>query len=132
VGKRLLEVCCEYAKSWEIFGRTISGQTRVQRILADVATDIHAAMLMVYHAACVADKGEDIRREAAMVKVFATEMVNRSADRTVQLHGGPAYTKGLSVERLCRNAIADSFNEEALELQRAIIARYILQGISPY
>jgi len=132
VGKRLLEVCSEYAKTWEIFGRTISGQTRVQRILADMATDIHAARLMVYHAACMADKGEDIRREAAMVKVFATEMVNRAADQTVQLHGGPAYTKGLSVERLCRNAIAVNFSEEALELQRAIITRDILRRISFY
>ncbi len=132
VGKRLLEVCSEYAKSWEIFGRIISGQTRVQRTLADMATDIHAARLMVYHAACMADKGEDIRREAAMVKVFATEMVNRAADQTVQLHGGPAYTKGLSVERLCRNAIAANFGEEALDLQRAIITRDILRGISLY
>jgi acyl-CoA dehydrogenase len=132
VGKRLLKVCCEYAKLWEIFGRTISEQTRVQRILADMATDINAAMLMVYHAAYVADRGEDIRREAAMAKVFATEMVNRAADKTVQLHGGPANIKGLFVERLCRNAIAASFSEEALELQRAIIARDILRGISLY
>jgi acyl-CoA dehydrogenase len=130
VGERLLEVCSEYAKGWEIFGRTISGQTRVQRILADMATDIQAARFMVYHAACMADKGEDIRREAAMVKVFATEMVNRAADQTVQLHGGPAYTEGLSVERLCRNAVAASFSKEALELQRAIITRDILRGIS--
>jgi len=130
VGKRLLKVCCEYAKLWEIFGRTISEQTRVQRILADMATDINAAMLMVYHAACMAEKGGTIRREVAMVKVFATEMVNRAADKTVQLHGGPAHTKGLFVERLCRNGIAASFSEEALELQRAIIARDILRGIS--
>jgi acyl-CoA dehydrogenase len=132
VGKRLLEVCSEYAKTWEAFGRMISGQTRVQHILADMATDVHAARLMVYHAACTADKGDDIRREAAMVKVFATEMVNRAADKTVQLHGGPAYTKGLFVERLCRNAVAANFVEETLELQRAIIARDLLRGISLY
>jgi len=132
VARRLLKVCCEYAELWETFGRTMSEQTRVHRILADMTTDINAAMLMVYHAACVADKGEDIRREAAMVKVFATEMVNRAADRTVQLHGGPANIKGLFVERLCRNAIAASFGEEALELQRAIIARDILKGIGLY
>jgi len=132
VAKRLLEVCSEYAQTWEIFGRTISGQTRVQRILADMAIDIHAARLMVYQAACMADKGEDVRREAARVKVFATEMVNRAADQTVQLHGGPAYTKGRSVERLCRNAIAANFSEEALEIQRTIITRDILRGISLY
>jgi acyl-CoA dehydrogenase len=132
VAKRFLEVCSEYAKPWEIFGRTISGQTRVQRILADMAIDIHAAKLLVYYAANKADKREDIRCDAAMAKVFATEMVNRAADKTVQLHGGPAYIKGLFVERLCRNVIAASFSEEALELQRAIVARDILRGISLY
>jgi len=54
-------------------------------------------------------------------------MVNRAADQTVLLHGGPAYIKGLSVERLCRNAIAAGLGDEALELQRAIIARDILR-----
>jgi len=132
VGRRLLELCSEYTKSWEIFDRKISEQMRVKRILADIATDIHATRLMVYHAAWKADKGEDIRREASMVKIFANEMVNRVADRTVQLHGGPAYIKGLSVERMCRNTIEASFNEEALNLQRAIITRDILRGISIY
>ena len=127
VGKRLLKVCCEYAKLWERFGRMVSEQTQTQRILADMATDINAAMLMVYHAACMADKGENIRREAAMVKIFATEMANRAADRTVQLHGGPAHTEGLLVGRLCRDAISASMNEETLDLQRAIIARDILR-----
>jgi acyl-CoA dehydrogenase len=132
VAKRLLKVCCDYANLWERFGRMVSEQTQTHRILADMAADINAAMLMVYRAAWLADKGENIRREAAMVKVFASEMVNRAADRTVQLHGGPAYIKGLSVERLCRDAIAASIHEEILELQRAIIARDILQGVSPY
>jgi alkylation response protein AidB-like acyl-CoA dehydrogenase len=95
-----------------------------------MASDINAAMLMVYRAAWLADKGENIRREAAMAKIFATEMINRAADRTVQLHGGPAYIKGLSVERLCRDAVAARMNEETIELQRSIIARDILRGIS--
>ena len=77
----------------------------------------------------MADGGKDIRREAAIVKVFATEMVNRAADQTVLLHGGPAYTKGLPIERLCRHAVAASFNDELLESQRAIIARDILQRL---
>jgi acyl-CoA dehydrogenase len=129
VGKRLLEICSEYAKTWESFGRAISGQARVQRILADLATDIQATRLMVYHAAFLADKGEDIRREAAMVKVFATEMLNRAVDKTVQMHGGPVYAKGLFVERLCRNTVEAKFIEETIELQRSIIARDILRGI---
>lgn len=130
VAERLLEVCAEYAKTWEVFRRVISEQTRVQRILADIAIDIQATRLMVYYTACMADMGKEFRREAAMVKVFAAEMVNRAADQTMLLHGGPAYTKELSVERLCRNAIAASFSDEALQLQRAMIAHdiYILRG----
>ncbi len=130
VAKRLLKVCSEYAQLWDRFGRMVSEQTQTQRILADMTTDINAAMFMVYHAAWLADKGENIRREAAMVKIFATEMVNRAADRTVQLHGGPAHTEGLLVGRLCRDAISASMNEETLELQRAIIARDILREFS--
>jgi len=132
VGKRLLEICSEYAKTWETFGRTISGQTRVQRILADLATDIQATRLMVYHAAFMADKGEDIRREAAMVKVFATEMLHRAVDKTVQIHGGPVYSKGLFIERLCRNTVEAKFIEETIELQKSIIARDVLRGIGSY
>jgi acyl-CoA dehydrogenase len=128
VAERLLKVCTEYAKTWEIFRRAISEQTRAQRILADMAIDIQATRLMIYYAASMADGGKNIRRQAAMVKVMATEMVNRAADQTVLLHGGPAHIKGLSVERLCRNAIAASFGEKVLELQRAIIAREVLQG----
>jgi acyl-CoA dehydrogenase len=130
VGKRLLKVCGDYANLWERFGRMVSEQKQTQGILADMASDINAAMLMVYRAAWLADKGENIRREAAMAKIFATEMINRAADRTVQLHGGPAYIKGLSVERLCRDAVAARMNEETIELQRSIIARDILRGIS--
>ncbi len=129
VGRRLLEICAEYAKTWELCGKTISGQTRVQRMLADLATDIHATKLMVYHAACMADKGEGIQREAAMLKVFATEMLNRAVDKTVQLHGGPAYTKGLFIERLCRNTFEARVIEETLVVQRSMIARGILRGI---
>ncbi len=129
VGRRLLEICTEYAKTWETCGKRISEQTRIQRMLADLATDIQATKLMVYHAACMADKGEDIQREAAMVKVFATEMLNRAVDKAVQLHGGPGYTKGFFIERLRRNAFEASVIEETLVLQRSLIARDILRGI---
>ena len=126
--ERLLEVSAEYAKTWQSFGQLIAQRQDVQRTLADMATGIQATRLMVYYAACKADDGEDIRREAAMVKIFATEMVNRAADQVAQLHGGPAYAKGLPIERLCRNAILASATEQALELQRAIIAKDILRG----
>jgi acyl-CoA dehydrogenase len=125
--ERLLEVSKEYAKSWQSFGHLIEGRPSVQRDLADMAIDIHATRLIVFHAACKADAGEDVYQEAAMVKVFATEMVERTADRATRIHGGPLYTKDLPLARLCRNAIATSMTEQALELQRAIIARDLLK-----
>ena len=63
-----------------------------------------------------------------MVKVFATEMVHRVADRAVQIHGGPMYAEELPVERLCRNLISTTAVEHALELQKAIIATDILKS----
>jgi acyl-CoA dehydrogenase len=125
--ERLLEISKEYAKNWQSLGRLIEQRPSVQRDLADMAIEIHATRLMVFHAACKVDEEEDIHQEAAMVKVFATEMVERAADRATQIHGGPIYTKELPLSRLCRNAIAASTSEQALELQRAIIARDLLR-----
>jgi acyl-CoA dehydrogenase len=125
--ERLLEIAKEYAKNWQSLGRLIEQRPSVQRDLADMAIEIHATRLMVFHAACKADEEEDINQEAAMVKVFATEMVERAADRATQIHGGPIYTKELPLSRLCRNAIAANTSEQALELQRAIIARDLLR-----
>ncbi len=128
-GVRLLEVSTEYAKTWERFGQPIIKSPSIQTALTDMAMDIHAARLMVYHAAWKADAGEEIRREAAMVKVFAAEMVHRVADRAVQVHGGPAFTERLPLARLCRSALATSATERALELQRTIIIADLLKGL---
>lgn len=128
VAQRLLEESTDHAKTWESFGQLVSVWPSVQRALADISIDIHATRLMVYHAAWKADEGEDIHREAAMVKVFATEMVQRVADRAVRTRGGPLHAEGFPLEILCRSAIASSATELALELQRAIIVRDLLQG----
>ena len=125
--ERLLEICKEYAQNWQTFKRLIKDRPSVQRCLADTAIEAHAARLMVYHAACKADAGEDIRIDSAMVKVFATDMLDRTADRVTRLYGGPGYTTNLPLTMLCRNAIAASASDEALELQRTIIARNILR-----
>ena len=84
---------------------------------------------MVYHAAWKADAGEEIHQEAAMVKIFATGMLHRVADRAVQIHGGPAFTEKLPLGRLCRSALAMSATELALELQRAIVVADLLKRL---
>ena len=129
VAQRLLEESTTQAQSWQSFGQLISMRTSIEAALADIAMGIHACRLMVYEAAWKADKGESIRREAAMVKLFATEMVHSVADRVAHIFNGPPYTAGLPMERLCRHALATSATELALELQRSIIAQDILKGL---
>ena len=129
VAQRLLEESTTRAQSWESFGQLISGQLNVQSALADIAMSIHACRLMVHEAAWKADKGVVIKREAAMVKLFATEMIYKVADRVAHIFNGPSYVAGLPMERLCRDALATSATEFALELQRSIIARDVLKGL---
>jgi len=129
VAQRLLEESSTQAQSWQSFGQFISRRTSIEAALADIATAIHACRLMVYEASWKADKGESIRREAAMVKLFATEMLHSVADGVAHIFNGPPYVAGLPMERLCRNALAASSTELALELQRSIIAQDILKGL---
>jgi len=90
---------------------------------------IRAGRLMVYEAAWKADKGESIRREAAMVKLFTAQMLRNVADRVSHIYNAPPYVAGLPMESLCRRALTTSTTELALELQRSIIAQDILKGL---
>jgi len=102
----------------------------VQAALAGIAMLVHAGRLMVYEAAWKADRGEPIRRAAAMVKLYMTQTVHNVADRVAHIFNVPPYKDGLPMERLCRRAPATSAVELSLELQRKIIAGDILKGIS--
>ena len=127
--QRILDECVTQAQSWMSFGQFISGRPSVQAALANIATDIHAAKLMVYEAAWRADKGEPIQRLAAMVKLSATQMIHSTADNAAHIFNAPAYVGGLPMERFCRDTTAMSSTEFALQLQRGIIARDILKGL---
>jgi acyl-CoA dehydrogenase len=128
VAQRILKESALQAKSWQSFGQFVFKRMSIQAALADMVTAIHACRLMIYEAACKADKGESIRREAVMVKLFATETLNSVADRAAHVFNGPPHTAGLTMEALCRNALVASNTELALELQRSIIAQDILRG----
>lgn len=129
VAQRLLEEATTQAQTWQSFGQFIAKRTSVEAALADMVMFIHACRLMVYEAAWKTDNGESIRREAAMVKLFATQMIHNVADRVAHIYGGPPYVAGLPMERLCRRALAASATELTLELQRSIIARDVLKGL---
>ncbi len=123
---RLLDKAVEHAKSWTSFGQPITGWPSVQAALAEMTIDIQAARLMVYQAACQADEGQDIRTEAAMVKVFATEMLKRAGDRAVLIKNGPGPVQGLPLEFLCQSLLMQNAGERALEVQKTLIANDIL------
>ena len=127
--QRILEEATIQAQSWTSLGQAISGRPSVQAALGDMATNIHAARLIVYESAGKADQGKQVRREAAMVKLFATQMVHLVADNAAHVFNAPAYVAGLPLERFCRNATAASSTAFALQLQRNIIARDILKGL---
>jgi alkylation response protein AidB-like acyl-CoA dehydrogenase len=129
VARRLLDEATIQAQSLETFGQPVHRRASIRAALADIATLVHAARLMVYEAAWKADNGEPLWREAAMVKLYTTQMVHTVADRVAHIFNGPPYLDGLPMERLCRRALASSATELALELQRNVIARDILKGI---
>ena len=129
VARRLLDEVIIQAQSWQSFGQPVYRRASVRAALADIAMLIRAGRLMVYEAAWKADKGESIRREAAMVKLYTTQIIHTVADRVAHVFNGPPYTAGLPMERLCRQALATSAAELALELQRSIIATDILKGM---
>ena len=124
--QRLLEASVEQAKTRVQFGKPIGANQAIQWMLADAATEIHAARLMVYDAAARADRGERISDRASMAKLFATEMLGRTADAAVQIHGGMGYMRELWIERAYRDARIARIYEGTSEIQRVVIAGALL------
>ena len=124
--QRLLEASVEQAKTRVQFGKPIGANQAIQWMLADAATEIHAARLMVYDAASRADRGERISDRASMAKLFATEMLGRVADAAVQIHGGMGYMRELWIERAYRDARIARIYEGTSEIQRVVIAGALL------
>ena len=126
VADLLLKMSTDYAKQRVQFGKPIASKQAIQWMLADTATEIYAARMMVYDAAWKADQGENIVKETSMVKLFATEMVNRAADRALQVHGGMGYMRDLPIERIFREVRVLRIVEGTSEIQRFIISRFLL------
>jgi acyl-CoA dehydrogenase len=124
--QRLLEASVEYAKTRVQFGKPIAVHQAIQWMLADAATGIHAARLMVYDTASRADRGERVTDRAAMTKLFATELLGRVADAAVQVHGGMGYMRELWIERAYRDARIYRIYEGTSEIQRVVIAAGLL------
>ena len=124
----LLELAIAHAKRRVQFGKPIASNQAIQWMLADSAVEIHATRLMVYDAAAKLDRGVRASNEAAMVKVYASEMAGRVVDRVLQIHGGMAYMKGSPVERAYRDTRILRIYEGTSEVQRMIIAEELLKA----
>jgi acyl-CoA dehydrogenase len=129
--RRALAETIEHAGTRRLFGAPLGDLQLTQAAIADSATDVDAAALLVYRAAWTKDCGaERVTREAAMAKMFATEAAQRVIDRAVQLHGGLGVTKGVKVEELYREIRALRIYEGATEVQKIVIAREAMKGRS--
>ena len=120
------EAAIKYAHERETFGKPIAQHQAVQWMLADAATEIQAARLMVYWAASLKQKGVRYTQEAAMAKLFATEVSERVCRNAIQIHGGYGYSREFEVERMYRDTRLMTIGEGTSEIQRLVIARHIL------
>ncbi len=123
IARGALEDSILYAKEREQFGKPISQFQAIQWMLADMATQIDAARLLVRRAAMLKDKGEKIIREAAEAKLFASEMATRAGLNAIQILGGYGYTSEFHVERYMRDAKLLEIGEGTSQIQRIVIAK---------
>jgi alkylation response protein AidB-like acyl-CoA dehydrogenase len=121
-----LDASLKYAKERVQFGQAIANFQAIQWMLADMATEIDCARLMVYRAAWLKDRGKRFTREAAMAKLFASEAADRACNKAIQIHGGYGYTRDYPVERYWRDARLCTIGEGTSEIQRIVIARQLL------
>ena len=122
------EEAIRYAKEREAFGKLISQHQAIQWMLADAATEIQAARLMVYWAAWLKMENKPITKAAAMAKLFATEVSERVCRNAIQIHGGYGYSSEFPVERMYRDTRLMTIGEGTSEIQRLVIARLLLSA----
>ncbi len=130
IARGCLEESVAYARQRQAFGKPIAELQAIQIMLADMATAIEGARLLVRRAACLRDRGNiPYTREASMGKLFASEMANRVAYQAVQIHGAYGYSREYAVERYSRDARVTTIYEGTSEIQRLVIARKLLEAL---
>ncbi|MGI6258133.1 MAG: acyl-CoA dehydrogenase [Anaerovoracaceae bacterium] len=127
IAQGALDVTVDYMKARKQFGKKLSQFQALQFEVADMATRIEAARLLIYKAADMKDRGQDYGRFSAMAKLFAAETAMHVTTKCVQLHGGYGYTKDYPVERMMRDAKITEIYEGTSEVQKIVIAADILK-----
>lgn len=126
IAQAALDEAIRYAKQRRQFGVPIARHQAVQMMIADMATHVDAARLMAFRAAVLRDKGKSFTQEAAMAKLYASEVSSKVTDMAVQIHGGYGYSKSYPVERYYRDARVTRIYEGTSEIHRMVIARGVL------
>ena len=126
IAEAAFEASVKYAREREAFGSKIGNFQAIQWMIADMATEIEAARLMVYRAAWMREKGQNYTREASMAKLFSTQVSERACYKAIQIHGGYGYVRDYAVERMYRDQRLCAIGEGTNEIQRLVIARQIL------
>jgi alkylation response protein AidB-like acyl-CoA dehydrogenase len=127
IGRGAYEEALKYAQQREQFGQPIAQFQAIQWKLADMATELDAARLLILRAAWLKDQGSRVTKESAMAKLYASEAATRACNQGLQIHGGYGYMKDYPVERYLRDAKICEIGEGTSEIQRLLIARQLLK-----
>jgi len=128
IAQGALEQAAAYAKQRQAFGHPIAEFQAIQFMLADMATEIDAARLLVRKAAWKQDTGARFSMEASIAKLFASETATRVTHKAIQVHGGNGYSREYPVERMYRDARITEIYEGTSEIQRLVIAAWVLKS----
>jgi len=131
IAQAALDESLRYAREREQFGRPIGAHQLVQAMLADMATELHAARLLVYRGLALLDKGQRCNLEAAMAKIYATEAAVRIASKAIQVHGAYGLTTEFPLERYFRNARMLTMPDGTTQINQLVIGRELL-GINAF
>jgi alkylation response protein AidB-like acyl-CoA dehydrogenase len=123
MARAAFEAALKYSKERESFGQPIFQHQAVQFKLADMATQIEAARALIHHAASLKDAGKPCLKEAAMAKLFASEMAERVCSDAIQVHGGYGYVSDFPVERIYRDVRVCQIYEGTSDVQKILIGR---------
>jgi len=127
IARACLEDSIDYALQRKTFGKPIAQHQAIQWKLADMATEVEAARLLTLRAAALKDAGQPYGKESAMAKLFASDVANRAAREAIQVFGGNGYVTEFPVERHFRDAKITEIYEGTSEIQRLVIARYLVK-----
>jgi alkylation response protein AidB-like acyl-CoA dehydrogenase len=128
MARSALDAAVKYAKERVAFGVPLTGHQAVSFRIADMATQVDAARLLVWRAAMLKDAGKPCLKEASMAKMFASEIAEKVCSDAIQIHGGYGYTSDFPVERIYRDVRVSQIYEGANDIQRLVIGRAIVEA----